>query len=375
MRGLSCSRRQDYFYDLRNLTYVTDNIGYSEHRFKGENYDPNDPSNAAPPPHSGDAAVSNQAAEAASPAVEAAVAAYLQGRGINTVIWYEEYDFILRNPDWWVLYEIRPGRTADPAVLRALKAILEQQGELVTPLRRPSMAPGWSGIRAITPGRSVCIGLTRQPAAKYHRLDEKSSQDHQDDAGIDASDVHERAALEQIPAQATKAADGGKDHFGTDQGAPAAGPADAQSGSQLRADRGQQDMVQDLAPAGPQVAGDIEQFRGDRAETRDETEVGRPDDGMQDDDADRWQTQAGNREHDGQDGYARQWMQNCVQEGDHRTDPGQEIIRRGQEQADQTADQKTGNDQADRLHPLQEQRAPTVRSQAPLDRRHRRHDQ
>ncbi len=135
--GFVLQQTADYFYDLRNLTYVTDNIGYSEHRFKGENYDPNDPSNAAPPPHSGDAAVSNQAAEAASPAVEAAVAAYLQGRGINTVIWYEEYDFILRNPDWWVLYEIRPGRTADPAVLRALKAILEQQGELVHTFTAP----------------------------------------------------------------------------------------------------------------------------------------------------------------------------------------------------------------------------------------------
>ena len=140
--GFVLQQTADYFYDLRNLTYVTDNIGYSEHRFKGENYDPNDPSNAAPPPHSvdvdaGDAAVSNQAAEAASPAVEAAVAAYLQERCINTVIWYEEYDFILRNPDWWVLYEIRPGRTADPAVLRALKAILEQQGELVHTFAAP----------------------------------------------------------------------------------------------------------------------------------------------------------------------------------------------------------------------------------------------
>lgn len=101
--GFVLQRMTGSFYDLRNLTYVTSNIGSIEHRFQ----------------------------------IEEAVAAYLEERGINTVIWYEEYDFILRNPDWWVLYEIRPGRTADPAVLRALKAILEQEGELIHTFAAP----------------------------------------------------------------------------------------------------------------------------------------------------------------------------------------------------------------------------------------------
>jgi len=129
--GFVLQQSADFFYDVRNLTYVTDNIGYSEHRLESEkislDYDPN----AAPLPQASDTSATS------SPAVEAAVASYLQERGINMVIWYEEYDFILRNPDWWVLYEIRPGRTADPAVLRALKAILEQEGELIHTFAAP----------------------------------------------------------------------------------------------------------------------------------------------------------------------------------------------------------------------------------------------
>ncbi|NCA99876.1 MAG: phospholipid carrier-dependent glycosyltransferase, partial [Clostridia bacterium] len=132
--GFVLQQTAESFYDLRNLTYVTNNIGPIEHRFQSENNDPDNTSNHAPTPSTSDApapsmsdaptpstsnapapsmsdAPLSRAADAAatSQSIEAAVAAYLTERGINAVIWYEEYDFILRNPDWWVLYEIRPG--------------------------------------------------------------------------------------------------------------------------------------------------------------------------------------------------------------------------------------------------------------------------
>lgn len=135
--GFVLQQTADNFYDLRNLSYVTSNIDSIEHRFKSEKNGLYDPSNDAPAPSAGNAPLPDADAAAASPAVDAAVAAYLTERGINTVVWYEEYDFILRNPDWWVLYEIRPGRTADPAVLQALKEILEQQGEQIHAFSAP----------------------------------------------------------------------------------------------------------------------------------------------------------------------------------------------------------------------------------------------
>ncbi|MDD2534141.1 MAG: hypothetical protein PHC86_05525 [Eubacteriales bacterium] len=70
-------------------------------------------------------------------AADASLAGYLKAHQINVVIWYEEYDFILNNPAWWVLYETRPGRTADPSALAALKVILDNHGQLINTIESP----------------------------------------------------------------------------------------------------------------------------------------------------------------------------------------------------------------------------------------------
>jgi len=136
--GFVLQQTAESFYDLRNLSYVTNNIGYLDHRFQSEENGLDNPMSDDLAPRASDALPPRvDGANATSQNVEVAVTTYLQEHGINTVVWYEEYDFILRNPDWWVLYEIRPGRTADPAVLRALKAILEQQGERIHTFTAP----------------------------------------------------------------------------------------------------------------------------------------------------------------------------------------------------------------------------------------------
>jgi hypothetical protein len=71
-------------------------------------------------------------------------AAYLAERGINTVFWYDEYDYILRNPQWRILYEAEPD-TANPAdslpaqapFLAELKAYLDTHGTLTRRFQTP----------------------------------------------------------------------------------------------------------------------------------------------------------------------------------------------------------------------------------------------
>jgi hypothetical protein len=71
-------------------------------------------------------------------------AAYLAQRGINTVIWYGEYDYILRNPQWRILYETEPdsardagGLSGQACFLEALKAHLDTHGRLVHQFEAP----------------------------------------------------------------------------------------------------------------------------------------------------------------------------------------------------------------------------------------------
>lgn len=56
------------------------------------------------------------------------MAAYCAERQINVVIWYEEYDYILRNPQWRILYEEQSNDGAGAETLSALKELIEKQG-------------------------------------------------------------------------------------------------------------------------------------------------------------------------------------------------------------------------------------------------------
>ena len=73
-------------------------------------------------------------------------AAYLAQRGINTVLWYEEYDYLIRNPQWRILYESEPD-TADMAVpesvssgsgfLPGLREVLDHHGTVIHQFEAP----------------------------------------------------------------------------------------------------------------------------------------------------------------------------------------------------------------------------------------------
>lgn len=84
---------------------------------------------------------------------------YLRQNEITVVIWYEEYDYILRNPDWWVLYEIRPGRTSDPTALARLKAILDGQGVLIHTFSSPDYGTRVTAFQGDYPWQVSLIGI------------------------------------------------------------------------------------------------------------------------------------------------------------------------------------------------------------------------
>lgn len=73
-------------------------------------------------------------------------AAYLTQRGINTVFWYEEYDYLIRNPQWRILYEAEPD-TADVAItdslpmdsgfLTGLRDVLDRHGTVIYQFEAP----------------------------------------------------------------------------------------------------------------------------------------------------------------------------------------------------------------------------------------------
>lgn len=95
------------FYDIRNL----DHLG-----------------NADTLQNSG----SNEAfIDEAARTTAADVEAYLKKNRINTVIWYEEYDYIIRNPMWRILYEEESDSQTPSAMLTSLKQVLETEGSLL----------------------------------------------------------------------------------------------------------------------------------------------------------------------------------------------------------------------------------------------------
>ncbi len=96
------------FYDIRNLDHVANLNGQ----------DNNVPSTSISDPDKQMTTASD-------------IEAYLQKNEINTVIWYEEYDYIIRNPMWRILYEEQSDSTAPSDMLMALKQVVEERGDLL----------------------------------------------------------------------------------------------------------------------------------------------------------------------------------------------------------------------------------------------------
>ena len=81
------------FFDIRNLGYAVDETG-----------------------------------QRADPVTDADIVRYLKKNQINTVIWYSEYDFILKNPVWSVLYEVDQNSDEPSTLFSSLKQVLDQHG-------------------------------------------------------------------------------------------------------------------------------------------------------------------------------------------------------------------------------------------------------
>lgn len=71
------------------------------------------------------------------PVTKADLIAYIRERRINTVIWYEEYEYILRNPQWRILYEDQPDGLAVSEPLTLLNQILTESGNLIHEFESP----------------------------------------------------------------------------------------------------------------------------------------------------------------------------------------------------------------------------------------------
>jgi len=96
-------------------------------------------------------------------------AAYLAERDINTVFWYEEYDYVLRNPQWRILYESEPD--AGDAVVpnsgnrtEAARAESEPGKSAVSDSETAAEAPGFlAGLREVLDRHGTVIRQFEAP--------------------------------------------------------------------------------------------------------------------------------------------------------------------------------------------------------------------
>lgn len=96
-------------------------------------------------------------------------AAYLAERDINTVFWYEEYDYVLRNPQWRILYESEPD-AGDAAVpnsgnrTEAARAESEPGKSAVSDSETAAEAPGFlAGLREVLDRHGTVIRQFEAP--------------------------------------------------------------------------------------------------------------------------------------------------------------------------------------------------------------------